>query len=158
MLTFDVPEGLHRLKVWYGRTPVEQAAEYISLMALVGFLGLLALIRNSRRRQTVAVSVTVNDDVISPPLLIAALLLVTLTLKITFFDRYTELLSYRSPVGTVRDAQYNVDVTIGGKVKLIGYDLNRRTIMPGEAINVTVYWQSWNALEMTIARLCDYSI
>ena len=158
VLTFDVPEGLHRLKVWYGRTPVEQAAEYISLMALVGFLGLLALIRNSRRRQTVAVSVTVNDDVISPPLLIAALLLVMLTLKITFFDRYTELLSYRSPVGTVRDAQYNVDVTIGGKVKLIGYDLNRRTIMPGEAINITVYWQSIERLGddyRSVMRLLD---
>ena len=158
VLTFDVPEGLHRLKVWYGRTPVEQAAEYISLMALVGFLGLLALIRNSRRRQTVAVSVTVNDDVISPPLLIAALLLGMLTLKITFFDRYTELLSYRSPVGTVRDAQYNVDVTIGGKVKLIGYDLNRRTIMPGEAINITVYWQSIEHLGddyRSVMRLLD---
>ena len=158
VLTFDVPEGLHRLKVWYGRTPVEQAAEYISLMALVGFLGLLALTRNSRRRQTVAVSVTVNDDVISPPLLIAALLLVMLTLKITFFDRYTELLSYRSPVGTVRDAQYNVDVTIGGKVKLIGYDLNRRTIMPGEAINITVYWQSMERLGddyRSVVRLLD---
>ena len=158
VLTFDLPEGLHRLKVWYGRTPVEQAAEYISLMALVGFLGLLTLIRNSRRRQTVAVSVTVNRDVISPPLLIAALLLVMLTLKITFFDRHTELLSYRSPVGTVRDAQYNVDVTLGGKVKLIGYDLNRRTIMPGEAINVTVYWQSMERLGVdyrSVMRLLD---
>ena len=158
VLTFDVPEGLHRLKVWYGRTPVEQAAEYISLMALVGFLSLLTLNRNSRRRQTIAVSVAENYDAISPPLLIAALLLVMLTLKLTFFDRHTELLSYRSPVETVRDAQYNVAVTLGGKVKLIGYDLNRRTIMPGEAINVTVYWQSMERLGddyRSVMRLLD---
>ena len=45
---------------------------------------------------------------------------------------------------TPRPGNYpnSMQVNFGGKVDLIGYEMSPRAIMPGEAVTVTLYWQS----------------
>jgi hypothetical protein len=40
------------------------------------------------------------------------------------------------------DTPNSVRVNFGGQLALMGYDLNSRTVRPGETISVTLYWQS----------------
>ena len=141
VLEFDLPAGTYRLEIWYGRTLIESVAEYISLISLVGLCGLMALVFRQNREQ-IAEEAPNHEQTVHQALLITALLLAMLLLKTAFLDQFTELLSFRSPVGTVRDAQYDSGVVLGGRVKLIGFDVDRRTVRPGESVSVTVYWQA----------------
>lgn len=158
-LEFDLPAGTHRLEVWHGKTPTETAGEYLSLISLIGFCVVTALIRGQSKGHENAVAPTTNlHDSVRQALFTAALLLPMLLLKIAFLDAHTELLSFRSPAGTVRDAQNDVNVLLGEKVKLIGYDLDRRTVRPGEAVSVTVYWQTARRLRedyRSVVRLLE---
>jgi 4-amino-4-deoxy-L-arabinose transferase-like glycosyltransferase len=45
--------------------------------------------------------------------------------------------------------QYPVGVDLGGVVQLIGYDLPRQTVAPGEAFPITLYWRSLNETGMS---------
>ena len=52
----------------------------------------------------------------------------------------------------VPDTIRRVDINYGDKITLLGYELSSRRVLPGEALTLTLYWQSLAAMEV------DYSI
>ena len=54
-------------------------------------------------------------------------------------------ISVRARPGPVPNAMH---VNFGGKVALIGYSLDRRSVQPGETIGLTLYWQALSEMEI----------
>ncbi len=45
--------------------------------------------------------------------------------------------------------QYAVEANLGNRVKLLGYDLDRETVRPGESLVLTLYWQATAPMEIS---------
>jgi hypothetical protein len=57
--------------------------------------------------------------------------------------------AYRVPPGSgvTVEPQHPLAVNLGGKVRLLGYDLKAESYKPGEVIGLTLYWQALTAVE-----------
>ena len=48
---------------------------------------------------------------------------------------------------TAPDIQYLLEVTVGESIRLLGYDLDKEQVQPGEAVRLNLYWQAMGYLE-----------
>jgi hypothetical protein len=49
--------------------------------------------------------------------------------------------------GQISAISHRVDADFGGEMKLLGYDLETASVAPGEAVKLTLYWQSQIAMD-----------
>lgn len=58
---------------------------------------------------------------------------------------------YADPPGLTPDQlagiQQRIDADFGGEMRLLGYDLDRQALRPGESLTLTLYWQSQIAMD-----------
>jgi len=47
------------------------------------------------------------------------------------------------------DVPHALEATLGGQVRLLGYDLSAETIQAGDAISLTLYWQALRPMELS---------
>jgi hypothetical protein len=59
--------------------------------------------------------------------------------------------AYRSPAeptaAELAAIQHPVDVSFGSRMRLLGYDLDRREVQPGEQLGLTLYWEALTPME-----------
>jgi hypothetical protein len=58
-----------------------------------------------------------------------------------------DLLHYTSQPGQALPAQHRLQISFEGKIQLLGYDLPRRQVRPGESLSVVLYWHALTDLE-----------
>jgi hypothetical protein len=135
-ITFFMPAGDHDVVVRFEDTPPRTIGWVVSAFGLAGLIVALILIHPPvpRRQSPVA-----NRR--SLPWLGGALLLFIL-LKSVVIDPRDGLLRYTSPPGQARAAQHKVHVNFGGQIELLGYDLPKARVRPGEALPLVLYWHA----------------
>lgn len=141
-VSVEVPAGEHHLRLGFGPTPLRRAAMWVSIAALVIWGTGLAFLRIWGGVQEEADRVVRQYREAGP--IFAAVLLAALTAfggKVLVFDRVnTPIRQERFAYGVEKGLQTPVLATIGGKVRLLGYDLPRARVASGGRLHITLYW------------------
>jgi hypothetical protein len=143
LVTLDMPAGAHHLTIEYAGTPLQHAAEVISLISLVIAAGLLLTGRKD------AEELSDPDPATTGLALSLGVVLVVFTLVNTAY--LLPQTDFMRPIGDPRHppAQTATSITFDSKVILVGYDLSATQVKPGDTITLTLYW----LLEQPVERL-----
>ncbi len=140
LLSLVVPAGGSRVEVWYGGTTAQQAAGWISLMGWLGVAGIFAVgRRNSLRRDVSQRSIDHPAETPRLSQVIGAFLLGFVLVNQFVILPNTEGLTWRSDPANP-PAQTRIRTVFGEVIELVGYDLARTEAMPGDIIQVRLYW------------------
>lgn len=147
LISFDVPAGSHRVRVYLGATPVRAAANAISITAALVWLGIAVhgLRQALRRRRHGLGTVTTGDAIATevgsglPPWLVL-LPVGLLALKVAWIDRYPNPLRHTRFDGqVVANVQLPFQQDFEGGVRLYGADLSRQVVASGDSLDVVLY-------------------
>lgn len=139
-ITVPVPAGEHEVLLSFEDTPARAGGWWIAAGGLV-VLGLVW-----RKLPT-----STSTSPPSSPLEVrytAVLLIGVILLKSVVFDP-TGWLHYESPPGEARPATYSQAADWSGEIALLGFDLSRERMRPGQTLEVTLYWQAQQPLTET---------
>jgi hypothetical protein len=140
-ITLQVPEGEHEVLVRFEDTPSRTAGWIISALGLAMLL--IALTRMPAPTPTPPHPHTFTHT----PLWLGIPLLLFVLLKSAVIDPHDDWLRYTSPPGQAWAAQYEQRANFGGEIELLGYDLPRQCIRPGETLPVVLYFRALTALD-----------
>ncbi len=147
LIRFAVPAGEHLVTLRFGETPVRLLGDGLSAAALVVLIALSAVAwRRTSHPWAAPARLRWREGAILA-LLSGALLLV----KIVYLDRYDTPLKWGFDGQRVRGMQHSALVDLDAGVTLLGYDLPRTVVRPGETLLVTLYWKATQPLTV------DYS-
>ncbi|MCL4300386.1 MAG: glycosyltransferase family 39 protein [Anaerolineae bacterium] len=155
-----MPAGQHRLLLQFGETPIRQAANTLSLVALVVVIGLG--FRAYRHLHPLSLSFKGNgggervpDFSSSQVVLLLALALAFLLTKTLYLDHFDNPLKrvFDGTHGT--GAKVSRQVNFGRQVNLLGYDLDQPQAASGQTFDLTLYWQARQPLAMNYSALAQ---
>jgi hypothetical protein len=75
-------------------------------------------------------------------LILIGLALVLIASKVFYFDRFDNPLKHTFDGTHVANVGISKQVNFGGQINLLGYDLDRQTVVPGQSLDLTIYWQA----------------
>jgi hypothetical protein len=130
----DVPAGRHTVELRYTGTRIQHASEWASLLAALGLLLPVLLLRGG------AMEGGLDIRYLRPRWWGAFALLPLVVLKVAWLDPYTSFLRHGSRCGAVYEAQVQTDARFAGQVRLCGYTVTQREFSPGDMVHVTLYW------------------
>ncbi len=150
LVALTVPSGEHEVFLWFGDTPPRRIATALF------WVGLVALVVVAARTRTVP------DDRIPrsrPDWLgagvVGGLVLALLLLKVLWVEPHTRWFWLASPPGQALPARHAMRGDIGGKVSLIGYDMEPLETSQGGEIFVRLYWQALQPLDVNYASFVE---
>jgi hypothetical protein len=152
LIGVTLPAGRHQLRLYFAETPIRFWANTISSVALVIITGLIVIGLKSHGLKFQASSPTrrLLPSLAIWLLLLAGLLILTKSLYLDHFD---------TPLKRVFTGQVvaGVDVprqiNFGHQINILGYDLDVTTIAAGETIELTLYWQARQPLDLNYSAL-----
>jgi hypothetical protein len=119
-----------------------------SVLFIVGFAVLLARVRriwasDSERLPDSEISI----DNLRTPLAVLATVIVVFGIKAIYLDNYPNpLVHARFENGVQSGLQHPVQATFGGKVTLLGYNLDQPMANPGQTLKLDFFWQPANGM------------
>lgn len=160
-----MPAGRHGLELRFRETPVRLAADGLSVLALLAVVGLIC--RTAWRFSSEAFPLAMTSQSASfsashvhrpgefTRLQFATLIglgLVFIGAKVLFLDHYDNPLKRTFDGTHVATADMSLFVNFGDQVNLLGFDLNRQTLLAGKTFDLTAYWGARQPLTT------DYSV
>ncbi len=146
-ITLDIPEGTHDVLVRFEATEPRMLGGVVSAVALIA-LGVI-LAGWSREQEPVVLSPCAECHPATWLALGASLLLIVLV-KGAVLDPH-EVLYHHSAPGHAVPAQHTLRAEFGDqdqpKIELIGHDLPRAEVRPGDIVPVVLYWRALTDLE-----------
>jgi len=137
-----VPEGQHVVEVFFGTTPARTAAWILTGASLLVAVVLAWYWRKGNSPvESEAEPFRLMDWVVLGTVLgITAVTLLIL--------EPTGVLHYQSGNYVAEPAQEQMFADFGEQIALIGYDTSAETAQPGDALNMTLYWQAERPLDI----------
>ncbi|MCY4525943.1 MAG: 6-pyruvoyl-tetrahydropterin synthase-related protein, partial [Anaerolineaceae bacterium] len=134
LVSFALPAGNHRVRVFLGSTPARDLATGISVMSLL----LVAAGAVALRLRPVACPArkwrASTGDLAG---ILAGGALATLAVLLFFREGSAWI---HSPPGEALPAQEQRRYTLDGRIQLLGYDLNPDVLQAGEGLELRLYW------------------
>ncbi|MDX1615214.1 MAG: hypothetical protein R3300_12950 [Candidatus Promineifilaceae bacterium] len=147
-IVVPVPVGQHQVRVTFETTPARTAAWLISLVTVLALARVTAVLRR-RNAYAVTDSFRTSDDkgrmARWQPLLVVPLAITIIHIAIL---SPSGLLRYESSGYHAEPAQSRLFVNFGEQLALIGYDLPPATARSGQVIELTLYWQAQNSVNI----------
>jgi len=135
-ITFFVPAGEHDVIVRFEDTPPRTIGWIVSACGLAGLIVTLILMRSTVPRRQPPI------PNLQSLLWLGVALLLFIFLKSAVIDPQGGLLHYTSPPGQAQAAQHEVHANFGGQIELLGYDLPKPRVHPGEMLPLVLYWRA----------------
>jgi hypothetical protein len=136
----DVPAGLHTLQLRYEGTLAQHAGTWIS--AAAGFGLILGAVLWRGKRDAVP-----EASYPAPNWWLVLGLVSFIAIKAAFIDDHTTLFRRTSTCSDVQGAGVGVDVRFEHGVRLCAIELRYHVLRPGDAVQITLYWQAERAVE-----------
>jgi hypothetical protein len=165
-ITIDVPEGRHEVVVRFESTLPRTLGGALSGVGLLSLV-LPAFWKARRRESHPSVKRSANATTgprpgkhqahFDPSLLgvagVGGIFVIIVVFKVVLFDP-GGWFRYRSPLGEAQAAERAQKAELGypereGELTLLGYDLSRQRLRPGDVLEVTLYWQAQRPLTKT---------
>ncbi len=157
-MTVPVPDGRSTIQATFGRTPLRQGADGVSLVSVVLLLGILRFGRRyavDSKQYSVGseqYSVSSNQLLIAEywPLITVAILLIAVKLLAVDAGR-TPLRQARLLDGALANVDQPMQVTLGtpdnpAQVRLLGLDEWETAVPADQPLSLTLYWQALQPL------------
>jgi hypothetical protein len=141
-ITFWVPEGDHDVIVKFVDTPPRTLGWIVSAVGVATLL--LVLIRVGPSGLGHAERRVLGSRALAK---IGGALLIFVLIKGAVADIRAGWAWLDSPPGRAFVAQQEVHVNYGGEIELVGYDLPRTQVRPGESIDLVLYWRALMPLD-----------
>ena len=157
LIRVDVPPGRHKLSLRFQETRLRYVADWLSVAALFAVLGLLALSMGPRVDH---VYLWNTPDPPRPTIKLSHLIIFTglacllIGFKTVYFDHVDSPLK-RTFDGTVAGIDTPRQVNFGNQIDLLGYDLARTTVPPGQSFELTAYWQAQQPVATAYSALAQ---
>jgi hypothetical protein len=155
LITVAMPAGEHELLLRFGDTPLRRAGAILSILGLAGMVLVTWRLRRRDRAWTAGEAAESPDQAGVPPWIgggvMAAAVLALLILKVAWVGPHTGWFRQSSPPGQAVPAKHSLQGDLGGKVALLGYDLDPASAVQGGEISLRLYWQGLEPLDV------DYS-
>jgi hypothetical protein len=135
-ITVFIPEGEHDVVVRFEDTLPRTVGWIISGFGCVGLIVALALMRPSISGRQPPIP---NLQFL---LWLGAPLVLFILFKGVVIDPQDNWLRYTSPPGQAQAAQHEVHANFRGQIELLGYDLPRQCVRPGETLPLVLYWRA----------------
>ncbi|MBK8048323.1 MAG: hypothetical protein IPK16_15105 [Anaerolineales bacterium] len=113
LVSIEVPAGVHQISAQFEQTPLRQAADVVSFLALLGMCVALVWFSPTRRK-----------------------VLWTSVVLVLFAGAVLGI--SRIPAIERQPASYQA--VLGDGVQLLAYDLNQQTLQPGDVLELRLYW------------------
>jgi hypothetical protein len=138
----DVPGGAHEIAIWFGPTPVRRIALALSGASLIGMAAALRLARIWRTPPARSGDRPPGWAKALPAFgAVAGAGLLAFALKVSVFDQQqTFIRRERFANGVEEGVTTPVQATLGGAIKLLGFDMPERAIRSGGDVPLVVYW------------------
>lgn len=155
-IVIPVPAGEHIVEVKFGSTPARNIAMLISVVSIA--ISLLFAIMLATQPAGIEYSLDNNPvpkNVSFGPILIVVSLLFLVTVLII---QPRGLLRFESQDQRVEVADFQSNVSFGNQIALIGYDLSRGPVEPGDELSFIAYWKSLQPIDINyqvFAHLMD---
>ena len=146
LIEVPIPAGQHELTLRFGETPLRRAANAISLLSLAAIAILSVVAHRCSRGQEAEGERTVPLSK-GAALALFVLLLFLLLGKVLLVDPYTSWFRRQSRPGEVLGVSHPAHVNLEDQVLFLGYDLDRETVLAGQRVRLTLYWQALRPLE-----------
>jgi len=131
-ITVVVPPGDHIVRVWLGLTSVRLVASFISLLTLALMIALDRLLRP--KANPIDISQPLNLKLVG--IGIAGVLLLTTLFAIA------GIMQPHSTGLIPKPAEQSTHEYVEGGIDLIGYDVPKRAIQPGDPVDIVLYWKA----------------
>jgi hypothetical protein len=167
LITLAVPAGEHEILLRFEDTPPRRAGAILSIVALIVAAvvtwrmrpgdGALAE-RGARDVWSEALPEAEGRADVSPWIgggVMASAVLVLLVLKVAWVGPHTDWFRLASPPGEALPAEHPVRGDVGGKVALLGYDLEPASVSQGGEIQLRLYWQALEPLEVGYSSFAE---
>ncbi|MHB1317149.1 MAG: hypothetical protein ACYCYF_00865 [Anaerolineae bacterium] len=136
-LTVPVPAGEHEIVAYYGGTRVQHASAAISGLAALT-CGVLAVTWRNKGRQVEEKPI----EYMAPRWEVAAVIALLVAVKLLWIDPHTAWFRHASTRDAIYGATQQVDVSFDDAILLHGYRLDDVILVPGESLDVTLYWSA----------------
>jgi hypothetical protein len=139
-ITVPVPQGEHTVLVRFESTPARRAGWMVSIVAAILLVAVPAgWGAHGVHRRASAANLSSSEGLWLGGTLALVLLLVGSTLVLVDPQGWLHL---NSPPGEARPAQHEVEASFEGMIELLGYDLPRTQVRPGETVPLVLYWRA----------------
>jgi hypothetical protein len=142
-VSIAVPAGEHEVLVRFGDTMVRTIAWLVSLVGAAGLVAVLAAIPRLCRRRRPPAHKRLNGGAAA---LAVGVIAIFAALKLAVIDQH-DWFRWRSSPGEALPASQPVDVSFGGEIELLGYDLPRGQVRRGGVLSVVLYWRALTDLD-----------
>jgi hypothetical protein len=168
LITLDAPAGEHEITLRFEDTPLRRLAAVVSLLGLVATVFATWRIRPRAGVSADHESAEVTTEKplraggraeVSPWLggtVMAGAVLALLVLKVAWVGPHTGWFRLASPPGEALPASHRMDADLGGKVALLGYDMEPLTARQGSEVFVRLYWQALQPLDVGYASFVEF--
>jgi hypothetical protein len=131
----DVPAGRHTIELRYEGTSAQRAGTWLSAITALGLILAAVLWRGKKDSSLVA-------SYPAPSWWLVLGLVLFVAVKASFIDSHTTLFRRTSTCSDVEGAGVSVDVRFQNGVRLCALELQDRVLKPGDAMQITLYWQA----------------
>ncbi|MGC9520587.1 MAG: 6-pyruvoyl-tetrahydropterin synthase-related protein [Anaerolineae bacterium] len=151
-ITLEVPAGEHEVIVRFGSTFARTAGW---LLSAVGVIATIVLVRRLATDRGSAPADPHDSEFDAPRrdglavVSVATAVTLLLVTKPLLLDRGSGRVTYASPLGTARPADYGQRADLGGEIALLGYDLSGDRLSSGDVLEVSLYWMAQRPLTQT---------
>jgi len=151
-ITVGVPEGLHEVVVRFESTLMRDRAWGLSGLGVVVLVATTAYLSLRDRRQ---VASDLAQSATRPPgkprprtveghagrtvAAVGGVVIAIGLLKATVFDPQAWF-DYTSPPNRPLPADFQQQASFGGEISLLAYDFSSETVLPGDMLEITLYW------------------
>jgi len=142
----DVPAGQHTVAIHFGETPGRVVSIILTLVTIVGIV-IVSLYLWRRKSEDLTegqreskISLVFSSSRRNVRLILSFLLLVVVSLWVMPLLR--PIFTIQSPPDRVLVAQHETDIKFDLGIRLVGYDLEKNIVSPGERLQVVLYWET----------------
>ncbi|MBA3871625.1 MAG: glycosyltransferase family 39 protein [Anaerolineae bacterium] len=168
LITLPVPAGEHTVRVYLGSTPARDVGNAISLLSVVGLVGIGGFLTQRHKatktqrseieppsRQEDLTAETQRKESWSLVGGIGVGAVVALVFLVGYMRESGAWVV--SPVGQAVLAQHKLDYRLGEQIRLIGYDLNGDTFRAGDRVEIKAYWYTTAPIQYGYASFVHIS-
>jgi len=153
LISFPVPAGQHRVRVFFGSTPLRMVSGIVSLVSALTLVVISVVLARQENLAKVAVKPSQGSSLHGLHLATSILLVGLITFKLFYLDpRETIFRRTRFDGTRVAGVAGQASVNFDNRMALIGYEPETPTAQMGSSVHVALYWRAMRQLDL------DYSI
>ncbi len=142
LICLEIPAGEHAVILEFKDTPVRKLGKTLSLLGLLSIIVIILRLKAQQKPKQ-----SENPQGWMEGFVLALAVAGILAFKVWWVEPHTFWFRIYSPQGKALPARNHVNFVLGGRVALIGYDLDSEVVRQCGELHLRLYWQALEPLD-----------